>query len=249
MKAAPAHNVRVFPDRRALDDFMIAEWSHLCRAAVERRGRFAAALSGGETPVDFYARLSFSGRDLPWRDTHIFLADERCVPLNHPDSNYRMIEANLLRRVSIPRRNVHPVLVDQEPRAAAEAYEGELRRFFRLADGEPPRFDLIMLGLGADGHTASLFPGHAAAGETRLAVPVSRPAPDHDRVSLTLPVINAAEAVVFLVIHAAKAAVLKAVLEGPATGMPAAMVTPRTGPALFLADRAAAALLSAAASA
>jgi 6-phosphogluconolactonase len=249
MKTAPGHNVRVFPDRRALDEFMIGEWSGLCRAAVGRRGRFVVALSGGETPVAFYARLAFSGSDLPWRNTHIFLADERCVPLDHPDSNYRMIEANLLRRVPIPPENVHPIAADQERRAAAEAYESELRRFFRLADGEPPRFDLIMLGLGADGHTASLFPGDAGAGETRrLAVPVSRPAPDHDRVSLTLPVINAAEAVVFLVIHAAKAAVLKAVLEGPATGLPAAMVRPRAGPALFLADREAGALLSAAAS-
>jgi 6-phosphogluconolactonase len=248
MRAAPAHSVRVFPDRRALDEFMIGEWSVLCRAAVDRKGRFAAALSGGETPVDFYARLSFSGSDLPWNETHIFLADERCVPLDHPDSNYRMIAANLLRRVPIPSKNVHPVAADKGARAAAERYEKDLRRFFGLAGDNAPRFDLIMLGLGADGHTASLFPGDPGAAEThRLTVPVFRPAPDHDRVSLTLPVINEAEAVVFMVIHAAKAAALKAVLEGPAPAMPAAMVDPRSGPALFLVDRDAAALLSPAA--
>jgi 6-phosphogluconolactonase len=249
MRAAPAHNVRVFPGRRALDEFMIGEWSSLCRAAVERKGRFAVALSGGETPVDFYARLSFSGRDFPWNETHVFLADERCVPLDHPDSNYRMIAANLLRRVPIPRGNIHAVAADKGARAAADRYESELRRFFGLAGDDLPSFDLVMLGLGADGHTASLFPGDPGGRETRrLAVPVFRPAPDHDRVSITLPVINEAEAVVFMVVHSAKATALRAVLEGPAPAMPAAMVNPRSGPPLFLADRDAAALLSPAAS-
>jgi 6-phosphogluconolactonase len=245
MKPASRGTVRVFPDKGALDAFMLDEWSALCRNALDHRGRFMVALSGGRTPISFYARLSFSGRDLPWEQTHIFLADERCVPLDHPDSNYRLIEINLIRHVPIPPENVHRVPVELEPREAAAGYEKEIRSFFGLEDRQFPELDLVLLGIGEDGHTASLFPDDAAITETRrLAVAVAREAPDHPRVSLTLPVIDRATSVVFLVSGLNKAPVLKAVLKGGSGLLPAALVRARSGPALFLADSDAATLLS-----
>ncbi|MGE5741435.1 MAG: 6-phosphogluconolactonase, partial [Candidatus Aminicenantes bacterium RBG_16_66_30] len=197
------------------------------------------------TPVSFFERLASSGGDLPWDKTHIFQADERLVPADHPDSNLRVIEAGLLRRVPIPKENIHAVPVGTEPQAAAADYEREMRLFFGLQEWDLPRFDLILLGLGEDGHTASLFPGSDALWEgRRLAVGVRRPAPDHDRVSLSLLTINAAHVVVFLVTGEDKAAALKAVLEGPSEGLPAAMVRPKGGRSVFLADKAAGSLLT-----
>jgi 6-phosphogluconolactonase len=235
----------VFPDQRTMDGVMLEEWSAVSQAAVLRSGRFTAALSGGRTPVSFYERLAGSGRDLPWDKTHIFQADERLVPAGHPASNLRLIESKLLHHVPIPAGNVHAVPVDVEPREAAAGYEREMRAFFGLKEWDLPRFDLILLGLGEDGHTASLFPGAEGLWEgRRLAVPAPRPAPDHDRVSLSLLTINAAHVVVFLVTGEDKASALKAVLEGPSEGLPAAMVRPREGRSVFLADKGAAKLLT-----
>jgi 6-phosphogluconolactonase len=245
VKAASERTVGVFPNRRLLDDVMLEEWTGAGQSAVRQGGRFVVALSGGRTPISFYERLAETSRNLPWEKTYVFLVDERCVPLDHPASNFRMIQAKLLRHVPIPLENIHPVPVEQGPREAAEAYEKEMRGFFGLQDREYPRFDLVLLGLGEDGHTASLFPGDAGLTERRrLAVAVAKPAPDHDRVSLTLPAINAAHVVVFLVEGANKAAALKAVLEGPPDGRPAALVRPRAGRSVFLADREAGALLT-----
>lgn len=224
---------------------MLEEWSALSQAAVLRSGRFVAALSGGRTPVSFFERLAGSGRDLPWDKTHIFQADERLVPPDHPASNLKVIETKLLHHVPIPAGNIHAVPVGKDPRAAAEIYEAEMRAFFELKAWDLPRFDLILLGLGEDGHTASLFPGAQGLWEgRRLAVPAYRSGPDHDRVSLSLLTINAAHVVVFLVTGEDKASALKAVLEGPSEGLPAAMVRPREGRSVFLADKESAKLLA-----
>jgi len=237
--------LRVFRTKKALDAFMVEEWAVVCREAVGRRGRFAAALSGGTTPVSFYERLAAPGPDLPWEKTHIFLADERCVPFDHPGSNFGMIEARLLRHVPIPPENIHPIQTRLGPSVAAAGYEEEIRAFFGLKDGEFPGFDLILLGLGEDGHTASLFPGDAALAEKRrFAAAVARAAPDHDRVTLTLPVINRAWVVVFLAAGGNKAAVLQAVLDRSGSGLPAGLVRPSQGQTVFLADKDAASLLS-----
>jgi 6-phosphogluconolactonase len=156
-----------------------------------------------------------------------------------------MIEAKLLRHVPIPRANVHPIPVSHELQAAARAYEKDLRAFFGLEEAGLPRFDLILLGLGEDGHTASLFPGSESLRETRrLAVAVERPIPDHPRVSLTLPVLNDAHVVVVMVSGETKASALKAVIEGPGEALPAALVRPREGRVVFLADKEAAKLLT-----
>ena len=245
MNKIPDRSIAVFSSKPAMDGVVFEEWQAVCEEAVRRSGRFAAVLSGGRTPVSFYERLARAGQDLPWEKTHIFQADERLVPADHPASNMRMIERKLLRRVPIPKGNIHPVPVGLGPRPAALAYEKELRAFFGLRERERPRFDLVLLGLGEDGHTASLFPGDEALAETRrLAVVVTRPEPDHDRVSLTLPAINAAHVVIFMVAGENKAAALKAVLEGPEEAPPAARVRPRQGRSVFLADKGAARLLA-----
>jgi 6-phosphogluconolactonase len=245
VKGAGKRALRVFRTKEELDAFMVGEWAAVCRRAVARRGRFTAALSGGTTPVSFYDRLAARDRDLPWERTYIFLADERCVPFDHPDSNFGLIESKLLRYVPIPAGNIHAVQTRLEPSAAAAGYETEMRAFFGLEDGEFPGFDLILLGLGEDGHTASLFPGDAAVAETRrLAAAVIRAAPGHDRVTLTLPVINRASAVIFLVAGANKAAVLKSVIDAPEGGVPAALARSTSGRTLFLVDQEAGSQLS-----
>ena len=244
MKDPSERTLRVFRTKKALDAFMAEEWAVVCKRAIGRKGRFTAALSGGTTPISFYEKMSAPVRDLPWDRTHIFMTDERCVPFDHPDSNYGMIDANLLRHVPIHPGNIHPVQTSLEPSAAAAGYETEMRAFFGLEDGEFPDFDLILLGVGEDGHTASLFPGDPALAEKqRFAAAVSRAAPDHDRVTLTLPVLNRAGTVIFLVTGGNKAAVLKAVLEGPGSGLPAGLVRPSQGQTVFLADKDAGSLL------
>ena len=237
--------VGIFPSRRRIDDVMLEEWVEASWGAVRRTGRFVAALSGGRTPVSFYRKLAATDRDLPWEKTHIFLADERAVPPGDPESNLRTLRANLLRHVPIPPGNVHPVPADRPIGAAARAYEKDLRDLFGLKERDLPRFDLILLGLGADGHTASLFPGSPGlAVRRRLAVAVARTEPDPSRVSLTLPVLNAARLVVFLVTGTEKAEALKSVLEGRRDTLPAALVRPKEGRCAFLVDEDSAALLS-----
>jgi 6-phosphogluconolactonase len=218
-------------------------------AAVARTGFFSVALAGGSTPHAMYARLTADdgpGARAPWTRTHFFWGDERCVPPDHPDSNYRMAQDTLIGRLPIALEQVHRIEGERPDALAASRYEDVLREFFRPGPGEFPAIDLILLGLGADGHTASLFPGTAALDErTRLAVPTAAPGPGAQRVTLTAPVLNQGARVVFLVVGAAKAEALAAVLEGPRRPdqWPAQLITPQ-GELIWVVDRAAAAGLS-----
>lgn len=223
----------------------------LARARAAESGRFAVALAGGATPRSLYALLATSAyrERVPWASTHLFFGDERCVPPDHPESNFRMVKETLLDHVPVPGGHVHRMRgEDPAPERAAAAYESELRQFFAAAGDELPRFDLILLGLGADGHTVSLFPGALALGERRRLVVSSvvegLVAP---RLTLTLPVLNAAAKVVFLVAGSAKARALAAVVRGAGPGdpLPAALVRPDRGGLLYLADRAATSLVRA----
>ncbi len=237
--------VLAFASKETLEGFLVRRWSQWSREAVARDGRFVVALSGGRTPATFFERLGAEGTGLPWDRTHIFLADERLVPPDDPASNLGMIRERLLHRVPVPPANVHPVPLAGTPATSAEAYEGVLRGFFELGPGELPRFDLVLLGIGADGHTASLFPGDPGLEETkRLTVGVRRTAPDHDRVSLTLPVIDHTRAVVFMVTGAEKSPAVRAVVAGPAGALPASRVRPEGGQAYILLDSAAASRLA-----
>ncbi len=236
--------VTVYANPGALADAAAAHIVRLAREAVEARGRFVLALSGGATPGATYVRLAqddLAGQ-VDWARVHVFWGDERCVPPDHPDSNARMARETLLDRVPIPPENVHRIPAEQEPVRAAEAYERALRDFF----GEAPRFDLVLLGLGDDGHTASLFPGAAAIHERErwtLAVYVEKVGAW--RVTLTPPVLNAARQATFLVVGAGKAVCLREVLAGPyqPDTLPAQIVWPADGRVLWLVDRAAAAEL------
>lgn len=238
--------VLAFASKDTLERFLVRRWDRWSREAVEREGRFTVALSGGRTPATFYERLAAEGAELPWDRTHVFLADERLVPSGDPASNLGMIRERLLDRVPISHGNVHPVPSAPKPSAAAKAYEGVIRAFFALRTGGFPRLDLVLLGVGADGHTASLFPGDPGLKETkRLTVAVGRTAPDHDRVSLTLPVINHARIVVFMVTGADKSSAVRAVVAGPPGALPASRVRPTGGQAYLLLDSGAASRLGA----
>ncbi|MBN1884407.1 MAG: 6-phosphogluconolactonase [Candidatus Krumholzibacteriota bacterium] len=215
----------------------------ILRDAAERT-RIAVALSGGQTPRFFLRLLAdrYAHR-LPWDRIHLFWSDERYVPADDAESNYAAARVELIDRVPLPAANVHPVPVGKPTAAeAAAAYEKELRRFFSAgADTILPVFDLVLLGIGKDGHTASLFPGGEAVAENvRWAVAASAPAGELParRITLTLPVINNARRVWFLVAGADKRRALRRALDGDAS-CPAALVRPRAGARWFV-DRAAA---------
>jgi 6-phosphogluconolactonase len=220
--------------------------------AIAQRGRFTIALSGGSTPRNLYTLIAANASaSLPWDQMFFFWGDERHVPLNDPDSNYRMAKETLLSKVPIPPANIFPVPAENpDAAAAAQAYEETLRKFFALAPGDFPRFDLILLGMGPDGHMASLFPETAALQEkSRLVVANWVEKLNNSRITFTLPVLNAARCVAFLVSGADKAAVLHEVLEGKAPGekYPSKLVRPSAGKLIWFVDRAAASDLSTAA--
>ncbi len=208
--------------------------------AIAERGWFTVAISGGSTPRPLYQLLAseeFCGR-LDWEKVQIFWADERCVPKEHPDSNYGAAHDILLSRVPLPFSNIHRVLGELPPVQAADAYEDELRRFF---GGELlPVFDLILLGIGADGHTASLFPETLQTmASGRLAAPVYLAKLNSHRVTLTLPVINCARQLLFLVAGEDKAPVVREIVEAGNTRYPAALVRLQ-GELIWLLDKEAA---------
>lgn len=183
------------------------------KAAIEEKGRFAVALSGGETPRPLYVLLSGEFADqVDWSRTYIFFSDERRVPPGDPSSNFRMADESLLSKVPLPRENIHRMKGELEPPAAANDYEQEIHQFF----GNELHFDLILLGMGADAHTASIFPGSPVVIETtRLVAAPYIPKLNQHRITLTPPVLQQATRLMFLVMGAEKSGALKNVLEGP----------------------------------
>lgn len=220
------------------------------REAIAERGVFRIALAGGATPRPLYSLLASMRDPGPsFQRWQIFFGDERMVPAGHPDSNYRMVREALLDRAAIPPQRVHRVPTEAGSAAQAAAlYAAELRSCFALAYGQLPRFDLVLLGLGTDGHTASLFPGSSAVTETStqpvVATWVEKLAAD--RITLAVGAINAARTVVFLVAGADKAPALRAVLgadaqaDAGAPAPPARAIAPADGELIFVVDRAAA---------
>jgi 6-phosphogluconolactonase len=236
--------VSVFPDNNSLSGAAADLIVKLVGRSIASRNRFCVALSGGSTPRTLYTLLASVPRKdfLSWERIHVFWADERCVPPEHPDSNYRLAFETLLSRVSLPDGNIHRVRGEQGSDPAARAYEDELRRFF---GNDRPRFDLVLLGAGEDGHTASLFPGSPALREKELlAVSVHFDPPMHSRVTLTLPVLNDADYVLFLAAGRTKARIVQELIEGlnPDT-YPAGLVRPVRGSLHWMLDRDAASLL------
>ena len=236
----------VFEDDGKMADFVVAKWRDISSEAIRSRGLFTIALSGGRTPIELYRRLAGEGgKGILWYKTHVFFVDERFVPNTDADSNYRMIEETLLDGAGVPLGNIHPIPTDlPDPASAAERYERDIALFFGLPEDGVPEFDLIMLGIGADGHTASLFPGSPALSEKRRLVAAVVPGEEkHDRITLTLPVLNKAKNVIFLVTGNEKAEVLRDVMQGSDISLPASMVMPEEGGLLYLADAGAGSLL------
>jgi 6-phosphogluconolactonase len=237
-----APNLTVYAARDELVRAAAEIFVDLAAAAVAARGRFTVALAGGGTPRPVYALLAtpaHAGR-ISWDRVHVFFGDERCVAPTDERSNFRMAREALLDHVPLPANNIHRLAGEGDPDGAALAYEQDLRRSF---PGEnPPALDLVWLGLGDDGHTASLFPGTAALHEDRRWVVAQHvEALAAWRLTLTPMVINAARNVVFLIAGAGKAEVLARVLSGPSVPdvLPAQLVQPRTGELRWLVDAAA----------
>ena len=213
--AAGATHVKIFDDANALARAAAGRFVETAEAATKASGRFSVALAGGNTPRKVYEHVAGdeSAARVEWSRCHVFFGDERCVPPDHPKSNYRMADETLLSRVPLPRENVHRAEGTGDPAENARAYEVELRSFF--GDAEWPEFDLVLLGLGDDGHTASLFPHTPAldAGGAWVAANWVEKLGAF-RITLTAPAINHARRVLFLVSGRSKAARLAEIVRG-----------------------------------
>lgn len=231
--------VRVFPDRAALARAAAMHFVELARSAIELQGRFSVALSGGTTPEPMYRLLAapkFTSQ-IDWQRVHLFWSDERCVPPDDPASNYNMAWNSFISQIPIPKGHIHRIRGEEVPAVAAERYEQELKDHFK---GGSTRFDLILLGLGEDGHTASIFPGSVAVAEyKRLVVVAHHPRTRQQRITITLLAINAAANVTFLVAGESKREMMKQVLSGLKSPdeIPAIGVHPRDGTLLWLCDQ------------
>ncbi len=221
------------------------EFATLASQAVKNNGRFCVALSGGSTPRNLYTLLAGEyATAVPWDKTYFFLGDERHVPPDHPDSNYRMVNEAMFSKVPVPPGNVFRIHAEKDADVAAREYEETLRSFFKLQLNLMPRFDLVLLGVGPDGHTASLFPGTEALSETkRLVVANWVEKFKTYRITFTFPVLNHAAYVMFLASGADKAGILHEVLENPNANLPSQRVHPEDGRLVWLVDREAAGLL------
>lgn len=221
----------------------------LCDRALATQGRFVVALAGGSTPREAYQLLATEeyASEIDWSYVYIFWGDERCVPADHAESNHHMAREALLNHIPIPVSNIYRIPGELAPQQAADAYEHTLRDFFKRRVGSTQaRFDLVLLGLGADAHTASLFPWSPAVHErTRWAMAVAHPQTGQARITLTPPALNAGATVAFLVSGEDKAAAVKRVLTEPPQPdvLPAQIIQPEHGQLLWLLDNAAASQL------
>lgn len=252
-----AENLRieyfVEPDTAALARRAAQQFVEKAIESVAARGRARIAISGGSTPKAAFELMADPQqpwrKQMPWDKLELYWVDERCVPPDHPDSNYRMTRQALLDRVPLNAGQVHRMEGELEPEAAAARYESDLRNGFRLEGAETPRFDLVQLGMGPDGHTASLFPHTAAIHELgRIAIANHVPQQKESwRITLTWPVINQGASVFFLIGGAEKAQRVKEVFMGSRDPerLPSQLIWPASGILTLILDRDAAALLPA----
>jgi 6-phosphogluconolactonase len=240
--AMPSPEIKVVNDADELSRVAAEEFKHAAQAAIEAKGRFTVALAGGSTPKGLYSQLAKS-KDLPWDKIYFFFGDERHVPPDHLESNYRMVNEALFSRASVPPDHIFRMPTENaDAEAVAQQYERTLQQFFQLKPGNFPIFDLVLLGLGPDGHTASLFPGTTALREnSRLVVANWVPKFNAYRLTFTVPVLNQAKQVMFLVSGKEKRNAAESVLasDSPPEQFPAKLIRPRNGKVLWLVDRAA----------
>jgi len=244
----PNAQIQVLSDLEAVSHQAAFIFADISRNSIAVKGRFAVALSGGSTPKRFYTLLGFDPyrSKVEWNHVHFFWADERCVPKEDEESNFGLAYEAFLSKIPVPASNIHRVKGEEDPEKAAKDYEDDMKKFFGMSG--IPVFDLIILGIGKDGHTASLFAGSKSLKKTiRLAVPayVKRPRPKRARVTLTLPVLNNAAQILFLVSGRSKATIVHEVLgkEKTKDQYPAGLINPSRGSIIWLVDREAAARL------
>jgi len=234
--------LEIFEDKAALSKTAAELFVRTAREAVQQHGRFTVALTGGSSPVQLYsllAQLPYR-EQVPWQQTFIFWGDERWVPLTDERSNFRMAQENLLSKVPVPQEQVYPMWGDAAPEAFARQYEQLLQQHFGQ---QAPQFDLILLGMGDDGHTASLFPGTEVLHETSRWVQAYYLEPQAmHRITLTAPLINQAKMICFLTFGSNKAAALHEVLEGERNPeqYPSQLIQPQDGEVHWLVDTSAA---------
>jgi 6-phosphogluconolactonase len=240
-------HIAIYPDTNILSHEAAQYIIRVAQESIVTHGRFTLALSGGNTPKKLYGLLASEpyASQIDWNLVEIFWSDERCVPPDSPDSNYHMAQEVLLSKVPIPANQIHRTPADEADRdAASEAYAQEMRNVF--GTNGVPKFDLIQLGMGPEGHTASLFPHQASLHEQqRLVMPVSVPKPPPARLTFTPPLLNAAAHILFLVTGTDKEEAVQAVLEGDhqPDEYPAQIVQPSQGEVTWMLDTAAAAAL------
>ena len=237
--------IKIFPDLETWTREAVTNFLHIANESHNKRGVFTVALSGGGTPKPVYREIGAAGnaKQLPWSDIHLFWGDERHVPPDHEKSNFRMVKEQLLDQISIPEGNVHRVPAEMEARMAAFSYEEVLRGIF---DAEQPQFDLVFLGMGEDGHTASLFPHSAGLNEEdRWFIANFSPKKEEWRLTLTKNAINAARNIMVLVRGRSKAKMIADVLTGPMEPeeKPVQLISPTDGNMIWILDREAAQLL------
>jgi 6-phosphogluconolactonase len=235
--------IEVLSDLEALSLRAASVFVSASRNSIAAKKRFAVAISGGSTPKRLYTLLGSEAyrHQVDWQYVHFFWADERCVPKEDEASNFRTAFDTFLSKIALPDKNIHRIKGEEAPDKAARDYEKEIRRFF--GESERSGFDLIILGVGEDGHTASLFPGSKSLEErVRLAIPVYLGEPSKNRITLTLPVLNNAVQILFLVAGPSKAGVLSEILgdRGKKKGFPAGLVRPAHGNMTWLIDQEAA---------
>jgi len=215
--------------------------------SVGKRGRFSVAISGGSTPRRMHKMLAREPYvlNIPWGKTHIFWVDERCVSQDSHESNFGVAKRDFINEVPISETQVHLITCKSSPRVSAKEYQKILNDFFSFERTRIPRFDLIYLGMGADGHIASLFPGQKILYEKeKLVMAVKGGDPNVNRISMTLPLLNQARHIVFLITGEKKAKTVQVVLEGKKLRLPAQKIGPPNGRLTWLLDRGAASLLS-----
>ena len=252
MTGPSEREVRILPDAAAITRRAAELFVQAARDAVAESDSFTVALSGGSTPKSLYSLLADDAdlrAQLPWEKMHFFFGDERHVPPDHPESNFHMANETLFSKELVKASRITRIKGEYaDTEKAALEYEQALRAYFIIEKGEFPRFDLVLLGMGGDGHTLSLFPGTKAlhAPADRIVVRNWVGKLYTERITLTAPAVNQANRVIFLVARADKAPALKAVLEGPyePEQLPAQLIQPAHGKLLWLVDQAAGALLA-----
>lgn len=228
--------VKIFPGNNEISFFLMNEWETSQNNAIKNKGYFTVALSGGNTPVPFFQKLSEQKNRFTWNKTFIFQVDERYVNFNHNDNNYKMIKENLFDKINIPENNIFPINTSLPFKESALDYEKQVRFFFK--NESHPGFDLILLGIGTDGHTASLFPGNKVLNENKkITAVVEDKNINHKRITLTYPIINNSKKVIFLATGKNKTQIIKEIIEEKNKNYPASRVNPVNGDLIYVLDK------------